>query len=230
MVKIFNILLAVISFILILISLFALISIHLFLFQKPFSFTSDGFNFYLETLKQYGSLLAGTISVVVAYFTLLTLNASTEANKEERKQDYFAEWKLVLEIRSIEVKDRDSRMVREFTRLRHSLYEELYSRHFEIENEIDLRSVFERIFEDGIIRFFESMNKTAIGMGNIYPTSDYSYSYDSFKFLFLGCLKDYYEGIETDLQKLYLEKMDPKRQIDKTMYQYALENFYTRNH
>ena len=59
MAKIFNILLVVISFILILMSVIALISIHLFLFQKPFSFTSAGFNFYLETLGQYKSLFAG---------------------------------------------------------------------------------------------------------------------------------------------------------------------------
>ena len=228
MAKIFNILLVVISFILILMSVIALISIHLFLFQKPFSFTSAGFNFYLETLGQYKSLFAGTISVVVAYFGLLRLNAATEANKDKRKQDYFAEWKLVLEIRSLEIKARDPLMIREFIRLRHSLYEELHSKHFEIENEIVLKSVVDHIFGDGIIQFFESMNNEYIDMGGIYPSSTYSYSYDSFRFLFLGCLKEYYDEIGTDLRKLYLEKMAPDRTINKAMYQSAFEILQSR--
>ena len=217
MAKIFNILLVVISFILILMSVIALISIHLFLFQKPFSFTSAGFNFYLETLGQYKSLFAGTISVVVAYFGLLRLNAATEANKDKRKQDYFAE-----------IKARDPLMIREFIRLRHSLYEELHSKHFEIENEIVLKSVVDHIFGDGIIQFFESMNNEYIDMGGIYPSSTYSYSYDSFRFLFLGCLKEYYDEIGTDLRKLYLEKMAPDRTINKAMYQSAFENLHSR--
>lgn len=230
MTKIFNTLLVVISFILILMSVIALISVHLTLSESAFSFTPDGFNSYLKALGQYGSLFAGTISVVVAYFGLLRLNAATEANKDKRKQDYFAEWKLVLEIRSLEIKDRDPRMVREFTRLRYSLYEELYSKHFEIKNKIELQSVFNGIFGDGIIKFFESMNETRLGMGDVYPSSTYSYSLDSFRFLFLGCLKSYYDELENDLQKLYLEEMDPNRIIDKNLYQSALDNFYARKY
>lgn len=89
-----------------------------------------------------------------------------------------------------------------------------------------MQSVFNGIFGDGIIKFFESMNETRLGMGDVYPSSTYSYSLDSFRFLFLGCLKSYYDELENDLQKLYLEEMDPNRIIDKNLYQSALDNFY----
>ncbi len=97
-----------------------------------------------------------------------------------------------------------------------------------IENEIVLKSVVDHIFGDGIIQFFESMNNEYIDMGGIYPSSTYSYSYDSFRFLFLGCLKEYYDEIGTDLRKLYLEKMAPDRTINKAMYQSAFENLHSR--
>lgn len=228
MLKIFNILFIGISFILLLMSAIALISVHLALFEKSFSFTPDGLNLYLGALGQHSSLFAGTITVVVAYFGLMRLNAATEANKDKRKQDYFAEWKNVLEIRSIEIKDQDPRMVREFARLRYALYEELYPKHFEIKNEAELQSIFDRIFGNGIIEFFESMNEMRLGMGDIYPSFTHSYSLDSFRFLFLGCLKDDYEGIVNDLQKLYLERMKADRVVDKALYQSALDNYYTR--
>ena len=228
MIKVFNKLLVAISVILIIMSVIALISVHLVLFEQSFSFTPEGLNFYIESLGQYGSLFAGTISVVVAYLGLLRLDAATEANRDKRKQDYFAEWKTILEIRSFEVKDRDPRMVREFIRLRHSLYEILYTKHFAIKDKTELQSVFDSIFENDIISFFESMNKDSIGLGNIYPSSDYSYSFDSFRFLFLGCLDEYYDDIENDLKSLYMEKMDSNRTIDEALYQSALENSLRR--
>lgn len=226
--KIFNILFIGISFILLLMSGVALISVHLTLFEKPFSFTPDGLNLYLETLGQHSSLFAGTITVVVAYFGLMRLNAATEANKDKKKQDYFVEWKNVLEIRSIEIKDQDPRMVREFARIRYALYEELYPKQFVIKNKVELQSIFDRIFGNGIIDFFESMNEKRLGMGDIYPSSTHSYSLDSFRFLFLGCLKDDYERIVNDLQELYLEKMKPNRIVNEALYQSALDNYYAR--
>lgn len=228
MIKAFSKLLVAISVILIIMSVIALTSVHLVLFEKSFSFTPEGLNLYIESLGEYGSLFAGTISVVVAYLGLLRLDAATEANRDKRKQDYFAEWKTILEIRSIEVKDRDPRMVREFTRLRHSLYEKLYTKHFAIKNKEELQSVFDSFFENGIINFFESMNEDSINQGNIYPSSSYSYSFDSFRFLFLGCLNEYYDDIENDLKSLYMEKMDSNRTIDEALYQSALENSLRR--
>lgn len=226
--KVFNILFVVISFILILMSIIALTAIHLSLLEKPFSFTTDGLNFYLETIGQYSSLFAGTITVITVYLGLMRLKAAIEANNDKRKQDYFSEWKYILEIRSTEVKDEDPRMVREFYKLRYELYVVLYSYHFKINNKDELQLIFDNVYNKEIIKFFEEMNQTALGTGHIYPSKVYSYSFNSFIFLFLGCLNEYYKGMEDDLKELYLENIDPKRKIDYQLYQVALSNYYKK--
>lgn len=226
MTKLFNILLLIAITILLIMSCLALIDIHWNFFDKSkyeFSFTPQEINTYLQGFGVYKTLFTGTVATIAAYFGLLRLKVANEANKDKLKQDRFSEFKTLIDVRVIEVESRDPYMKREFIRIRYNFFNDLFERKFSILDSVSLREVFERHFKN-VVRFFEEQNNRYIKMGGIYPNSTYSYSYDSFRFMFQGCFEEMYLGIETDLLKLYLAEMDSARMINADMYSTALKN------
>lgn len=223
--KIFNWLLLTIIGILIFMSLIALVTIHWTLCIKySFSFSPEGIETYLISFGKYKTLFTATVATIAAYFGLHRLKAATDANSDKLRQDRFSEWKTVLDIRFIEIEKYDPYMKREFVRVRYNLFRQLYGINFSITNNAHLTQIFQSTFQD-LARFFEEHNKKHIGMGGIYPNNTYSYSLDSFRFLFLGSLDNTYGDIVRDLQLLYLASIDPNRMINANMYQAALQNY-----
>ena len=205
-------------------SCLALIDIHWYFFDKSkyeFSFTPQGINTYLRGFGAYKTLFTSTVATIAAYLGLLRLKVANEANKDKLKQDRFSEFKTLIDVRVIEVESRDPYMKREFIRIRYNLFNDLFQRKFTILDSNNLKEVFDGHFKD-VIRFLEEQNNRHIKMGGIYPNSTYSYSYDSFRFIFQGCLEEMYTGIENDLLNLYLAEMDTNRMIDEDMYSSAL--------
>ncbi|MBK9630333.1 MAG: hypothetical protein IPO62_04585 [Saprospiraceae bacterium] len=204
--------------ILIFMSLVALLTIHWTLYNKySFSFSPEGIDNYLTSFGQYKALFTATVATIGAYFGLHRLKAATDANSDKLKQDHFSEWKTVLDIRFIEIEKADPFMRREFTRVRYNLFRQLYDLNFSITNNTQLTQIFQSTFQD-LARFFEEQNNRHIGMGGVYPTNKYSYSFDSFRFLFLGSVDTIYPEIGSDLQTLYLAALDPNRMIDANMF------------
>ncbi|MEZ4959048.1 MAG: hypothetical protein R2830_04460 [Saprospiraceae bacterium] len=223
--KIFNGLFLIIVLILILMSATALATIHWTLFDNySFSFSPDGINTYLTAFGNYKALFTATVATIAAYFGLLRLKAATDANNDKLKQDRFSEWKTVLDIRFIEIERADPFMRREFTRVRFNLFKQLYNLNFSLSNKEQLMQVFQANFQD-LVNFFETQNTRHIGMGGIYPNDTYSYSFDSFRFLLLGCVDVIYPEIVEDLQTLYLTTLPSDRLINGKMYQSALINY-----
>jgi hypothetical protein len=223
--KIFNLLLLTIVVILICMSLISLVAIHWTLCDKySFSFSPKGINTYLTSFEQYKALFLATVTTIAAYFGLHRLKAATDANNDKLRQDRFSEWKTVLDIRFIEIEKYDPYMKREFVRVRYNLFSQLYNLNFSVTNNEQLTQIFNSTFQD-IVRFFEEQNNKHLGMGGVYPDNTYSYSFDSFRFLFLGSIDTFYPEIISDLQTLYLARLDPNRIIDVAMYQTALRNY-----
>lgn len=223
--KIFNFLLVAIIVILILMSIIALIAIHWTLYYKySFSFSPYGINNYFTAFGQYKALFTATVTTIVAYFGLHRLKVATDANSDKLKQDRFSEWRTVLDIRFIEIEKIDPFMRREFIRLRYNLYQELYDLNFAITNNTQLTKIFQSIFEN-YVRFFEEQNNKHIDMGGIYNNNAQCYSFDSFRFLFLGSLDTDYPEIVKNLETLYLGKLDPNRIINPALFQTALHKY-----
>lgn len=223
--KIFNGLFLTIIIILVIMSIIALITIHWTLSTKySFLFSPDGINTYLTTFGQYKALFIATVTTIAAYFGLLRLKVATDANNDKLKQDRFSEWKTVLDIRFIEIEKNDPYMKREFVRVRYNLFKQLYDLKFSILNKEQLIQVFEINFKD-LVSFFETQNNKHIDMGGAYPNNTYSYSFDSFRFLLLGCVDNGYADIIADLQTLYLSALPTDRFIDSGMYMEALANY-----
>jgi hypothetical protein len=219
--KIFNGLLMTIIIILIFMSVLALGTIHWFLYNEySFSFSPNGIDNYLASFGQYKALFTATVATIAAYFGLHRLKVATDANIDKLRQDRFSEWKTILDIRLIEIEKVDPYMRKEFTRVRYNLFLKLYAVNFSIKDNSQLTEIFQSIFQD-LTRLFEEQNNKQIGMGGIYSTNKYSYSFDSFQFLFLGSLDGNYPEIQRDLHTLYLAALDPNRYIDNNEFRIA---------
>lgn len=227
MTKTFNILLVVAISILLVMSCLALIDIHWNFFDSKkyvFSFTPQGINTYLQGYGEYKTLFTGTVATIAAYLGLLRLKVANEANRDKLKQDRFSEFKTLIDVRTVEVESRDPYLKREFIRVRYNFFNDLYSRDFSILDLTNLTQVFNSHFLD-VIRFLEEQNNRHIGMGGIYENDKQSYSFDSFRFVFQGCLENSYNNIVTDLLTLYLSAMNPDRFINPEMYESASRNY-----
>ena len=214
--------------ILIVMSLLALIGVHWLLFKQEFLFSPDGLENYLSALGKYKALFTATVATIAAYFGFHRLKAATDANVQKAKQDRFSEWKSVLDIRLIEIEKKDPFMKREFIRIRHNFYEQLHSFSFNITDQTQLANLFNDNFRE-LVGFFEQQNNRHIGMGGAYPDNRYAYSFDSFRFLFLGCVDDVYNNIVVDLQDLYVACLPADRLIDPEMYRTAIQNYRPLN-
>lgn len=227
MIKILDKVLFGITLILMLMSVLAITAIHVHFFNTSkysFSFTPTGFDTYLLSYSEYKALFTGTIAVIAAYIGLHRVKATTDANMEKVKQDKFNEWKTVLDVRIIEVEKENPYMKREFIRVRSNYYEQLFHIDFKIQTKEELNQIFNSTFRD-LVLFFEQQNNKHIEMGEVYPNNQYSYSFDSFRFLFLGCIYDYYDNIEKDLEELYLKMLPKDRSIDEETYKAALSRY-----
>lgn len=222
--RILKILLIVAIIILIIMSLLALIAVHWDLSRQSFLFTPEGAQNYLAALGTYKALFTATVATMAAYFGFHRLKAAVEANMQKVKQDRFAEWKAVLDIRLVEIERSDPFMKREFIRIRHNFYEHLYSLGFNIENREQLTQIFDSVFRE-LVGFFEQQNNRHIGMGGAYPNNRHAYSFDSFRFLFYGSVDKAYDTMVADLMNLYLSCLPAARQIDLEMYRIALQGY-----
>jgi hypothetical protein len=217
-VKIVNFLLIAIITILLIASITALIATHWSLANEyAFNLSPLGINRYLSELGDYKSLLTGTIATIVAYFGMLRLKVATEANIDKVKNDRFLEWKTVLEVRCVEVENQDPLMRREFTRIRYNLFTQLFAQKFIISNQSDLKNIFENHFLN-IADFFDTNNTRYINNGGIYPSTNYSYSFDHFRFIFMGTIDSFYDDLVKDLEILYISALSKSRIIDKAMF------------
>ena len=218
-----GILIGIIGFLL-LMSFIAIITIHWNFFDNEFLFSPKGLEIYLSSYGNYKSLFTGTIATTAAYFGLLRVKVSEEANREKIKQDYFTEWKTIVQVRAVEVGGNDKLMLREIIKIRHGLYNDLYDKKFNINSKTTLTTLFNKHIKSSVY-FFETMNDKCIGMGECYPDNNHSYSFDAFRFIFFGMIENFYDEIEKDLKELYISNMNPDRYIDVNTYKSALQNY-----
>jgi len=204
-------------------SVIALFAIHMTLAHYSFSFTPLGLSTYIGAFASYGALFAGTIATTGVYFGLLRADSAIQQNNDKLRQDRFSEWRVVLEIRASEIEKYDPFMKREFVRVRWQFFNELHSRNFTIADKATLSLIFNTVFKD-LVSFFETQNNRHISMGGAYPNNTSSYSFDSFRFLFLGSIETLYTGIDKDLMELYIAALPKDRHIDVGLYEAALRN------
>lgn len=225
--KIFNYTIISIAIILSAFSLITFIIIQIELFQDNFKFTSIGLNNYLKAFAVYKELFAGTIALIVAYFGILRFKAAETANNDKVKQDRFSDWKNLIDLRILEIDKNNPYLKREFARLRYNLFQKLYSKSMSIKNIVELNEIFDEKFK-GTLRFLEEMNDKHVNCGGIYKNTKFSYFYNDFQFVFLGCLDDYYDEITIDLENIFLNSLDNLRVIDSALFESSYKSYLNR--
>lgn len=206
-----NIILIVIIWILGVFSFIALLAIQWALLKQPFLFTPEGLQNYISGFGTYKELFGATALIMATYFGLHRLNAATEANELKIKSDRFSEWKISLDIRFAGIEKYDPYMKKEFIRLRFHFYEQLHVMNFTINNRDELQQVFNTHFED-LVDYFELMNIEYSSI-SVYPNEAFVFSFDSFRYLFHGCIDSIYPEYYNDLKGLYLSKLPADRVI-----------------
>ncbi|WP_125344669.1 hypothetical protein [Tenacibaculum singaporense] len=203
-------------------SILALISIHGKLADFELKLSPSGIDNYLSFFGDYKYLFTGTIATCSAYFGLLRVKATLDSNIEKIRQDRFSEWKTIVQVRCNEIESLDPKMTREIIKIRLPIYNYLYDKNFEIKNIDELTEIFNANVSD-LVGFFEDTNKRQQSLG-VYPSREYSYSFDSFRFIFYGMLDSWYEEMINDLEALYIQNLPDGRMINEEHYQVALRN------
>ncbi|WP_345210491.1 hypothetical protein [Mucilaginibacter gynuensis] len=187
--------------------------------------SADGFMNYLKAYGDFKDLFVVTVAATAAYVGLQSLQETVQSNCERLKQERFNEWKVKMEIRLLDAEKGNPRLRLIFMELRTKFFDWLYEHDFRIGSKQDLALCF-AIFSH-LVQTLESQNNSAIKMGEIYPNEGYSYSYDGFRFMFLGGPNDTYPEIETDLNKFYLELLPSNRIIDQAAFNVARNNSFS---
>jgi len=213
--------LIVVMFFLIILSVVALIVIHV---QNSniydFSFTPKGVVNYLNSYSEYKTLFIFTVSIITAYFGLERLNEATNANILKIKQDRFQEWKSSIEHRLIYADTENHQIRKVFAHKRLRFFNDLYQMNFLIKDKAQLIKLFDH-FKD-IVPFIEAQNDIHVRQGGIYQSDKHAYSYDAFRYLFLGCVYEPYTDIDEDLSELFLQELPKDRMISPQLYQSAI--------
>ena len=216
----FHVIIGVLSFM----SLYALYVLHWKMFSSEnfkLSLTADNAESYLSRYGDYKSLFTLTVATIAAYFGLQRLKVAADANRDKIKSDYFNEWKTVLDVRTLEIEKQDPLMRREFIKVRHKVFLDLYDMNFAIQNKDQLVKVFKHFKPR--VDFFETQNEKNIQRGGVYPSNQFTYTFLNFHFLFAGCLDEAYSEMYSDLLELYCNSLSPDRIINEALYSAALK-------
>lgn len=225
--KFLNIVLVLVISILLAFSALAVIEIHWNLLIMKFSFSPIGIETYLTSLGKYKYLFIGTISTCSAYFGLLRLKVTYDSNNEKLKQERFNEWKTIFQIRSSEILKKDPVMIRELTIIRQHVFNSLFELDFKVTDKVRLNIVFDKHFKN-YVSLFEYQNNEYTKIGGVYPDDKYSFSFDSFYYIFNGMLETWYNNFYLDLKDLYLDNLPKDRTIDENTFKAEANRMFVR--
>ncbi|MCG1037074.1 hypothetical protein [Polaribacter sargassicola] len=222
--KIFNIVIITFSIILSLFSLLAFLIVHLELIERNFQFDLEGINNYFAEITKFKELFAGTITLILGFYGLKRLKTAEKSHKEKIKNDRFSDWKSITDLRINEIGAENKIFVREFSRMRYNLFEDIYANKMSILNKKELNLIFDKHFNH-ITKVFEENNKEYKGMQGIYKTEQSTYFFKDFYFVFIGSLDNYYDEIDTDLKERYLATLNIERKIGVDLYNRAYKAY-----
>ncbi|MEQ9309250.1 MAG: hypothetical protein RLN90_07320 [Balneolaceae bacterium] len=197
-------------------------------FKMDFSFTSTGFQNYLSLYQPYSLLFGATFVVLTTNLAIERLGLLTESSRATYKIGNRAAWIETANYFIEEVKDSDPYMIKVFKRNILNIHDFLFDHNYKFSNKQELQDFFNQFVKDQVI-FFEQQNETHVGTGGVYRDEEYTYSFQSFKYIFANIVKleESYQSTMDDLQQLFVTEVKklPNRQVDKETFRMAIQNY-----
>jgi len=215
--KILNIL----QWVLIFLSLIAILFILVNACKLSFQFTEKGFQNFLSLFQPYSFLFGATFIVISSNLALERLWLMNQANLKSFKASDRTIWMQTIKDFYSEVRDNDPYVVKEFNKNLTSIYDYLYELNFKFDNKEQVKDFLDKFFVDNI-DLFESMNELKIRI-KCYANENHTYSHRAFEYLLHVCLeiKNCYKNFIFDLFDLYMievKKVQQKSGIDNEQY------------
>lgn len=208
-----------VTLVLIIMSLIALVLVHIELFTNyQFEISTDGISNYLLAFGTFKELFLGTVAVIGGYVAINSYLEGVKINK-------YSDWVERTEIRYNQISKYDPQIRILLCHNRNDMFDYLEKRDFVFKNKFSLQDFFNKYFKE-IVPIIEERNIRYINNGGIYPNKQETYSYLNFQYIFaeLVNISKSYPEILKDLHDLYIESLKKDRYIDKDAYNSAVNN------
>lgn len=197
-------------------------------FSLSFDISSEGFQYYLEFFEPYSLLFGATFVVLTTNVAIERLGLLIESSRATYKIGNRTAWIETANYFINEVSDNDSYMIKVFKRNILNIHDFLFEINYKFSSKDDLKKFFDQFIMNNV-GFFEQLNQRHIGMGGIYRDEDYTYSYESLRYIFVNITKieESYQSVENDLKELFITevKNQPNRLVNRETFRHANERY-----
>ena len=197
-------------------------------FKMDFNFSSTGFQHYLSLYQPYSLLFGATFVVLTTNLAIERLGLLIESSRATFKIGNRTAWIETANYFIDEIKGSDPFMIKVFKRNILNIHDFLFDRNYKFSNKEGLQDFFNQFVKDHVI-FFEQQNETHIGTGGFYRDEEYTYSFESFRYIFANIVKleESYKSTMDDLRELFIAEVKklPNRQVDRETFRRSIENY-----
>lgn len=215
------------QWILILLSIVALVLITIEGFKMSLQLSTIGFQNYLKLYSPYSILFTATFIVITAHLAIERLGLMTDANNTSYKISNKTLWIQTVKEFLVELKTNNPMMYKDFSRQLINIHDYLFDSKFVFSNYSETKKFFDKFFASKI-QFFEEMN-TKYMYCSCYINKEQSYSWDEFRYIIVVMIniEECYTAFISDLNKLHqIEVLKfSTNQIDPTAYKFGLTGY-----
>lgn len=218
----------ILQWILITLSIIAMIFASIEGFQMSLDLSSKGFQKYLELFTPYSILFAATFVVVTAHLAIERLGLMNEANVNSFRASNRTQWIQVVREFANETRSDDPFLSKELLRHLISIHDYLFDKQYVIQNNTETKEFFDKFFAERV-KFFEEQNNKYLNIA-CYPNDKYSYSWMNVRYVLFAMINidDSYKSFLDDFGKYYQEKVKEfsSSLIMPEVYQKAVQEYH----
>jgi len=211
------------QWILITLSVIALLFLTIEGFKLPFKFSTKGFQNYLKLYEPYAILFAATFVVITSNLAIERLGLMSEANNNSFKASNRTLWIQTVREFFSEIKEQDPYLCKEVSRNIMNIHDYLFDKGYKLANKGETKDFFEKFFAKRV-QFFEQMNTRYMNIA-CYGSDKQSYSWMNMRYLIFAMVNidESYADFLKDLGDMYQQEVlkYSRPQIDKEMYELA---------
>ncbi len=215
------------QWLLIILSLIALLFIHLDTLKLKFDLSTTGFINYLNYYEPFKVLFSAAIVIITTFLGIERLGLMIQANMYSYRASNRTLWIQTVKEFYSEIKRDNPYICKEISRKIVEIHDFLFELSYKIKDKEELKKFFDKFFLNRV-QFFEEQN---IKYQNIvsYHDDKHSYSFMDFKYIFNVLINadESYKDLQNDLQEIYQNAVlkFSKQHIDKELFEISAKNY-----